>query len=160
MLGFFKAIRIMNKIQTEAERLGISQKLDQEMKELKAVGPALNTGVTPPMGMIAAPQMPGQLLQATGAWQPPTNVPQTDPSQSSKELLSMLAMRMRWTDLTLARGDFAIVHPFKHIGLCDNHDGSMVLVFIVTSDGHLVIEDEAAMFPSDKLVTKLRVLTP
>ena len=143
MLGFFKAIRIMNKIQTEAERLGISQKLDQEMKELKA-----------------APQMPGQLLQATGAWQPPTNVPQTDPSQSSKELLSMLAMRMRWTDLTLARGDFAIVHPFKHIGLCDNHDGSMVLVFIVTSDGHLVIEDEAAMFPSDKLVTKLRVLTP
>ena len=108
----------------------------------------------------AMPQMPGQLLQATGAWQPPTNVPQTDPSQSSKELLSMLAMRMRWTDLTLARGDFAIVHPFKHIGLCDNHDGSMVLVFIVTSDGHLVIEDEAAMFPSDKLVTKLRVLTP
>ena len=35
-----------------------------------------------------------------------------------------------------------------------------VIVLVVNNDGYVVIEDDGGMYPSDKLVTKLRVLTP
>lgn len=59
----------------------------------------------------------------------------------------MLRVRMRW-----------YLTPFPCVK-CHNHENIKALVFIVTKDGqHVVLEDEWAMFPSDRLVTQIRLL--
>lgn len=62
-------------------------------------------------------------------------------------LRERLAMRMDWLPES---------HPFPHMSIHKQDD--KVLVWVVTKEGNLVIEDDAAMYPSDALVTKLRLL--
>jgi hypothetical protein len=63
-------------------------------------------------------------------------------------LYEMLSMRMRWTG-----GD----NPFTHVDI--QTAGEKAFVWIITKDAQsVVLEDEAAMFPSDKLITQIRML--
>lgn len=80
-----------------------------------------------------------------------------DRSEEHQRMLGMLAMRMRW-DRSL---DYSmqITHPFKDVMVSELSSGA-IIVLVVTGAGYVVLEDEAGMFPSDNLVTKLRILTP
>lgn len=61
----------------------------------------------------------------------------------------MLCMRMRWTDETTPGFDYVAIHSA----------GEKVFVWVITKDAQAVtIEDEAGLYPSDALVTKLRML--
>ncbi len=79
----------------------------------------------------------------------PAGVGQRPPRTPSD--LEMLAMRMRWQEGSM--------HPFHHLAV--HSVGEKTFVWIITKDCQsVVIEDEAAMFPSDKLVTQVRMLQP
>ncbi len=92
-------------------------------------------------GPLQVPQHP-----ASGqAVQPP---PSTGRPHS---LMDMLRMRMGWRMLLPYHTNFAHVDGFER--------GEFVHLWIVTMDNQSVtFSDEAAMFPSDSLVTKLRLL--
>lgn len=73
--------------------------------------------------------------------------------------LTPLAMRMKWGvfDKTVhGIGDAVRQVPFDHISI--HESTSKVFVFVVLDGKATTIEDEAAMFPSDTLVTQLRML--
>ncbi len=62
----------------------------------------------------------------------------------------MLCMRMRWDP----RGNIV---AFDHIAV--HSAGDKVFVWVITKDAQAVtIEDDAALYPSDALVTKLRMM--
>lgn len=62
-------------------------------------------------------------------------------------LKEMVKMRMRWTEV-----------PFPFFE-CHQPTGSdKVFVFFVKDDQAVILEDEAGLFPSDSLITKLRLL--
>ncbi|CAB4124850.1 hypothetical protein UFOVP55_33 [uncultured Caudovirales phage] len=64
--------------------------------------------------------------------------------------MRMIMMRLRITE--------ASTIPFNHIstGLGGDH----VFVFIVQSDEPITLRDDVALFPSDTLITQLRLLMP
>ncbi len=67
---------------------------------------------------------------------------------SSDKLCMMIAMRMRWPEgRTL---------PMSYLSAHQTED--TVFVFMVHNKQAVVIEDEAIMFPSDALITKLRLM--
>ena len=116
---------------------------------------------------VASPSM-GAAAGGAGH-SPPQGSPAATISQANKvegsesqDYLQMLAMRMRWAVSNVFATQFPmrVSHPFKSIGCATNHDGTKVLTFVVTHTDYCVIEDDAEMFPSDNLITKLRVLTP
>ena len=62
-------------------------------------------------------------------------------------------MRMGWGGSTTS--------DFHTVACIDLPDGKGIGVFVVTKDGQMVtVEDDRGMFPSDDLVTKLRMLVP
>ncbi len=62
----------------------------------------------------------------------------------------MLAMRMRWQE--------GMTTGFEHVAVHGN-GGDKVHIWAITKDGQsLTIEDDAALYPSDTLVTKLNML--
>jgi hypothetical protein len=72
-------------------------------------------------------------------------------------LFRMLSFRMHWQGLEFTYGR---IHPagFNHITV-HKSDDKTVLVFVVQKDGkYLVVEDEWNLFPSDALITQLRLL--
>lgn len=66
----------------------------------------------------------------------------TDPAS----LLRCIAMRMRWS----GKAPFEKLEPFKQ--------AEKVLIWCVGKDQNVVLEDDWALFPSDGLITKLRLL--
>jgi hypothetical protein len=85
---------------------------------------------------------PNMILHASGAdmaqavYRPPLH-----------SLYDMLSMRMRWVEKP----------PFYHVDI--KTAGEKTFVWIITEDAQsVVLEDEAAMYPSDKLVTQIRML--
>lgn len=77
------------------------------------------------------------------------NSPQA-PARATPSLYEMLAMRMRWYELGAPKG-FEACNCYKR-----DED---VFVFVVPKQGEpLIITDDAALFPSDKLITQLRLL--
>jgi hypothetical protein len=68
---------------------------------------------------------------------------------SEQYLFSMLASRLRWDDYNTA--------PFRRVVPCRVTDDKVV-VFVVTKGEALLVEDDAHMYPSDALVTQLRLL--
>lgn len=71
------------------------------------------------------------------------------PTTYSKEiptLYDMLASRMRWMG-----SPFAYTH-------CRKLGKDTVAVIVETSDDIVVLKDDATLFPSDALVTQLRIL--
>lgn len=76
---------------------------------------------------------------------------------SNVQPMTLLAMRMGWGGYATAVnfGDDT-QPPFDHVSL---HRGKeKVFVFVVTNGQSVTIEDETSMFPSDSLVTRLRML--
>ncbi len=74
----------------------------------------------------------------------------------SEKLFRMLAMRMRW-DIDAG---LRVPPKFHDIVLAESASGATVYVHVLTNDDqHVLLEDEGPMFPSDNLITKLRVLT-
>jgi len=61
-----------------------------------------------------------------------------------------LAMRMDWTDK----------HPFHFLNVVLAADKAKHYVIIVTQVDAVIMEDDSAMFPSDDLVSKIRLMAP
>lgn len=61
---------------------------------------------------------------------------------------SMIAMRLRLTDGMKWPFDFLETH----------HQDDKVLVFVVANRQPVILEDEAGLFPSDALITQLRLI--
>ena len=67
---------------------------------------------------------------------------------STEALLRMLAMRMRW-DTGVSTGlEFISAHK----------GNELVFIFLVREGQPMILEDDANMFPSDALITKLRLM--
>jgi hypothetical protein len=63
--------------------------------------------------------------------------------------LQMIAMRMRWTS--------GMLFPLPHISAYVK--GNVAIVFVVNKENKPVcLEDDAELFPSDSLITQLRLL--
>jgi hypothetical protein len=65
------------------------------------------------------------------------------------KLLQMIAMRMHYPD--------GSTYPFAFISAYKINE-ERVAVFLVVHDEPLIIEDEWPLFPSDRLITQLRML--
>jgi hypothetical protein len=85
--------------------------------------------------------MAKKLYAATNA-----TVSAPDPEHPS-QLLDMLKSRMRWGPKL----------PFK-VTSCHRLSHDKAVVFVIHEDRHLTIEDDWALFPSDTLVTQLRLI--
>lgn len=71
------------------------------------------------------------------------------PTMYNKEiptLYDMIASRMRWKE-----SPFAYIH-------CRELGEDTVAVIVETSDDIVVLKDDATLFPSDTLITQLRIL--
>lgn len=76
---------------------------------------------------------------------------------SNVQPMTLLAMRMGWGGYAASVGFGADTQPpFDHVSLHRGKD--KVFVFVVVDGQSVTIEDELSMFPSDSLVTKLRML--
>jgi len=69
------------------------------------------------------------------------------PKLSETELQGMLFSRMRWKR-----------HPFDRLLACKLND-STVVVFLIKDGKALMIEDDINLYPTDALVTQLRLLS-
>lgn len=135
------------------------KKMDKASAAAVVAGSGGGSGGSPlsnaPQGVVATPYAPNGVILTPGGWL----TPGTEDPFNSEHLLSMLAMRMRWHRQHHTRhAEYG--HPFKSLGVASNHDDSLALVFVVTHTGHVLLEDDMNMYPSDNLITKLRLLTP
>lgn len=64
--------------------------------------------------------------------------------------MDMLAMRMRWSDM--------LAPPFDHISIHWRADHPKAYVFLVHKLEAVTLEDDATLFPSDQLISQLRLL--
>lgn len=78
------------------------------------------------------------------------NAPRPGQTNSIIPPHTMIGMRMRWHDHK---------HPFTNLVITNTEAGNF-LILVVIGEQHTVLEDDKAMFPSDALVTKLRMMTP
>jgi hypothetical protein len=120
------------------------------MELLKNVPPAMRSSVAAAfykrnvsvMGQASASGKVGGTL-------PPLRQAAT-PKQYSLE--NMMAMRMRWGQMG---GEWAV--GFAHMAM--HEAGDVVHVWIISHDGQsVVLQDEAGLFPSDTLITKIRLM--
>lgn len=76
--------------------------------------------------------------------------------------LNMLQMRMRWgeydpdLDTPFRQGGLATISPFTHIDVV--YSGKEYIIFIVNGSEPVTLRDSTELFPSDTLVTQLRML--
>ena len=92
------------------------------------------------------------------------NIHQYDPSRynggggavpagyhESLNLVAAISMRMRW---------LGNVHPFSFLAAAqfDREGAKYVAVFLITAEGPLTLEDNWDLFPSDALITQLRLI--
>lgn len=110
------------------------QEIDQMMRAMNTV----NVGNTDMLGSISNP------FRQT---YPSTMTPAGDISVDSWRMRA-IAMRLR-----IPQGS---KHPFQHLSTA--WTGEKVFVFVVENDQAVVLEDGSALFPSDTLVTQLRLI--
>lgn len=79
---------------------------------------------------------------------PTVSVDSTDVYTGRPTPEQMLAMRMRWSPMER--------YPLDHISMYIAKDKAFI--FVVKDGSHVTIEDDAALFPSDALITQLRLL--
>ena len=76
--------------------------------------------------------------------------------------LTMIAMRMGWgpySGVPIRFGSDLSVTPFQFIEAVRAVGGGKTYVFVLTRDGKPVtLEDDSPLFPSDQLITQLRLL--
>lgn len=75
---------------------------------------------------------------------------ETGYTNAPTQLLRMLAMRLRVAAGALMPFDFIQAHAINN---------ERVVLFIVHKDTPMMLEDDGNLFPSDALITKLRLLT-
>lgn len=80
----------------------------------------------------------------TGTWVEPGQ-----PPPSSEDLCSMVRMRMRWGPNKPEHITFMAAHKLND---------EKAALFVVVNGQPAMIEDEWGLFPSDALITKLRML--
>lgn len=103
-------------------------------------------------GVVQQSPVPGQPALP---YQPPSYLPDSSPNYGYQmgivpvRMLKMIAMRLHLSD-----GEML---PFDHIHACRVGD-EQALVVVVKDGKYVVLEDEMALFPSDALVAKLRLL--
>lgn len=94
--------------------------------------------------------MIGNLFRPPGVSQPtpfsPTNV--VTPVMSSDQLCRMICMRMRFQE--------GVKLPMAYMSA--HQSNANVFVFLVHNEQATIIEDDPLMFPSDALITKLRLI--
>lgn len=94
-------------------------------------------------GSVLSP-MPGNPIQAVAQGRATPTRPHS--------CNDMLAMRMHWLMGKWADG-------FAHVATMEIEDKEKVFVWVISKQGvPLTLEDESALFPSDTLITKLRML--
>lgn len=81
---------------------------------------------------------------------PYINPPQIDPYSNRPSLEAMIFMRMGW----VSAGQTV---PLQHLSAVKAQKENKVFVFVVHNDQAVIIED-GDLFPSDMLITKLRLL--
>lgn len=81
-----------------------------------------------------------------------SNAPSVTPES---EDLRMIHMRMRWNHWMLDMKS----SPFQHLSVARKDDGTRV-IFILHNNQPVTLEDDGVMFPSDSLVTSLRMISP
>lgn len=69
---------------------------------------------------------------------------------SDNDPMKMLSMRMRWHNMIRA--------PFEHISVYYNPGHPTAYVFIIHKGEPVTLTDDTTMFPSDQLITQLRLL--
>lgn len=69
---------------------------------------------------------------------------------SGNDPMNMLSMRMRWHNMIRA--------PFEHISVYYNTSHPTAFVFIVHEGKPVTLCDDAALYPSDQLISQLRLL--
>lgn len=101
---------------------------------------AVMTSVGGGVQQVVGPTGPGMVGGIPGQWR--------DPYSNRVSHMGMLALRMRWDN---------VPHEVHHVAQKAN--GTFVL-FLILGDEAVLIEDDAHLFPSDGLITKLRTLLP
>jgi len=106
-------------------------------------------------GMFAPKIIPSPPIPPGLVIQPPSAVQYTGGMHtglggqySTEALLRMLAMRMRWDTGASTGLEFISAHK----------GNELVFIFIVREGQPMILEDDTNMFPSDALVTKLRLM--
>jgi hypothetical protein len=99
--------------------------------------PSVAVNRTPLYAPVYAPQRKGR----------PAPMPATR-KYNSDELAEMVSMRLR-----SAKSSF-----FQHWHMHRTDNGEKVIILIVDDNKHVTLEDEWPLFPSDALITKLRLL--
>lgn len=90
-------------------------------------------------------------ISATGPIPPAPTAP--PPANLYFEPETKIAMRMHWPTNHHIPDGVAVFQAYEIAG----HTNAYVFI-IFTSGRHVVLEDEAGLFPSDALITQLRVL--
>lgn len=72
----------------------------------------------------------------------PSHMPHTLESSASREAMLHMRLRNGWT--------------YQH--LTTAYVGDKVYVFVIQNDQPVILEDDATMFPSDQLITQLRLI--
>jgi hypothetical protein len=99
---------------------------------------------------------PRYMLTTQGVWD--IHNPSRELSMNTAvQPMTLLSMRMGWGGYKGTRvfGE-ANNPPFDHISI--HRNDTTVFVFVVTDKKPITIEDDVSMFPSDSLVTRLRML--
>lgn len=83
----------------------------------------------------------------------------TGPHPTCISPLQMLQMRMRWGQFAgpfVQQGGFVEPSPFHHLEV---HQGEKDFIIFIVKDGDpVVIRDTHELFPSDTLITQLRMM--
>ena len=90
---------------------------------------------------------------AQSIYDPVPQHPPTDP-------MAMLQMRMRWGVWSLPlhqQGSYCLPHPFDFVTVADSKKD--VIIFVIKDGEPVTLRDTHELFPSDTLVTQLRLLS-
>lgn len=71
-------------------------------------------------------------------------------------LLTVLQMRLReWNASSFGE---SIPMPFDYLTVIDNDRANEIIVFILKDGKEVILRDERGLYPSDKLITQMRLL--
>lgn len=98
--------------------------------------------------LIGQQNMPTPIPAGVGVWSAAQAMTQQSQQAPRHSLLDMLCMRL--FNEHGSRHDFQDLHCVKLAG--------RVIVFAAIKDDYVVVEDDASLFPSDKLICSLRLL--
>ena len=114
-----------------------------------AASQLVNDHVYDAMRNVYLNQRTGMITTSSDLASAAYNVSQTDPLGSSVQRLKLLSLRLRITEGTF---------PKSFTDLHTSRDGDTVFVFVTLKGKSVTLEDTAGLFPSDTLVSQIRLL--